>query len=70
MNSSQLRSAFGAICLAIHSPNKRKPKSILHATRGYRKCIFSKPRHIEELQTMTLQEVFDLSYELAAQEEE
>ncbi len=62
MNKAELRRAFSAIYLAIHFPRDKKPKSLLHATSGYRQGSRAKPRHIKELGQMTLEEIFDLCY--------
>ncbi len=64
MDKHQFCAAFGAIHLAVQVPNVKKPKSLLHATRGFRQGTGGKPRHIEQLSQMTLQQLFDLRYEL------
>ncbi len=64
MSLPQFDAAFHAIILALRAPNPKKPKSLLHATRDFRKGSGGQPRHIKQLSQMTLEQLFELVYEL------
>lgn len=68
MTFEEFRRAFISLRLAIENNSDKKPKSIIHATRGYRSHGNAKLAVIKELETMTLMELFDLSYKLKAEE--
>ncbi len=68
MTLGEFRCAFGALSLAIQHPRNRKPVSLFRATDGFRRGTLGNPKDIKKLSKLTLEQLFDLRYQLEVQD--
>ena len=61
-------SAVTALGLGVTSWRSRKPKSLMHASEGYRRGTKGKKKIMEEIRGRTLDELFEMYWELLAKQ--
>lgn len=56
--------AFGALQSAISRPRDKKPKSLVLGAKPFARGTTGKVQHLIQLSSMTMEELFELRYQL------